>query len=369
MKLDVQRLLDNTIRLQSIPAPTFHEADRATEMEKLFKKVPGLEVTRDRGGNVLARIAGGQGKPLIISAHLDSVFPLDTPLGLRNAGERIYGPGIGDNAIALAALVELAQVLQPRNYPGDIWLAANTGEEGLGNLLGMRAIVDRFGDNPIAYLVLEGIAFGHIYHRALPVRRLRLSVRGKGGHAWIHAGRPSALHYLLRIGAAISKVKLPNHPKTSLNIGQIHGGTSVNSIADLATLDLDLRSEHEHTLDKIDRSVRRCCKLNRWPPSLELNIERIGSRPGGSLALNHPLLQAAIESTRLHAGHKPQLGIGSTDASLPLSLGYPAICIGITHGGGAHSLEEFIEIPPIKSGFAALLDIINRSMKTISPTG
>ena len=229
----------------------------------------------------------------------------------------------------------------------------------------MRAIVDRFGASPIAYLVLEGIAFGHIYHRALPVRRLRISIRGEGGHAWIHAGRPSALHYLLQIGAKISKVKLPNYPKSSLNIGQIHGGKSINTIADQAELELDLRSEDEHTLDKIDRKVRHCCKLNRWPPALELNIQQIGSRPGGTLGLNHPLLQAAIDSTRMHAGHEPQLGIGSTDASLPLSFGYPAICIGITQGGGAHSLEEFIEIPPIKSGFAALLDIIDRLMKPI----
>ncbi len=361
MKLDVQRLLEHTIRLQSIPAPTFHEAERAAELEKLFKQVSGLDVTRDRAGNVLARIAGGQGSPLVITAHLDSVFPLATVLGHRHEGERIYGPGIGDNAVALAALVELAQTLLPGEFPGDIWLVANTAEEGLGNLLGMRAIVNRFGDTPRAYLVLEGMAFGHIYHRALPVRRLRISVKGEGGHAWVHAGRASALHLLLQIGAAISKLKVPNHPKTSLNIGRIQGGSSVNVIASLAELELDLRSEDEHTLDKVERSVRRCCEAKHWPASLAIEIDQIGSRPGGALAREHPLLQAAIEATRAHAGREPQLGIGSTDASLPLSLGYPALCIGITVGGEAHSLGEFIEVPPIQHGFAALLEIIERS--------
>jgi len=363
MTLNLERLLENAVWLQSIPAPTFHEGKRAAAIEKLFRDIPCLDVSQDQTGNVLARIAGAPGQPLIISAHLDTVFPLETSLEHRIQGDRILGPGIGDNALALATLVELGHIIEPGHFSSDLWLIANTAEEGLGNLAGMRAIVDRFRDLPRAYLVLEGMALGHIYHRALPVRRFRISVHGKGGHAWVHAGRRSALHLLLQIGASITKIRLPKYPRTSLNIGLIKGGSSINSIAGLAELEIDLRSEDAETLDKIELGIRRCCNIKRLPEPIEIGIERIGSRPGGAIDSDHPLVQAAIGATRKSCRIEPELGIASTDASLPLSLGLPAICVGITLGGHAHSLDEFIDIGPIPNGFSALRELIDNLMR------
>jgi acetylornithine deacetylase/succinyl-diaminopimelate desuccinylase-like protein len=148
-----------------------------------------------------------------------------------------------------------------------------------------------------------------------------------------------------------------------LNIGLIKGGTSINTIADLAELEIDLRSEDKATLDKIELAIRRCCNIKQMPEPIEIGIEQIGSRPGGVIDIDHPLVQAAIEATRKHCRVEPQLGIASTDASLPLSMDLPAICVGITLGGHAHSLEEFIEIGPIANGFAALREMIDVLMR------
>lgn len=362
MNPDLDRLLEQTVAIQRIPAPTFKEAERAEYMYNTFKVTDAAVVEMDAAGNVYARLGPEGVKPLIVSAHLDTVFSAESVTPAQRRGGRLHGPGIGDNAVALAALIELAQTLPTEQWQHPIWLVANVGEEGLGNLVGMQHIVERFGDRARAYLVLEGMALGFIYHQGLPVRRFRLWVESEGGHAWIHAGRPSAIHTLMSLGHNLLQIKQPRQRPFSLNIGRIAGGHSVNSIANHASLEIDLRASNERDLERWINQMNALIKLTRRE-NIRIGLEAIGHRPGGSLRRDHFLVKAAVEALRAAGISSIKLDMGSTDASLPLSLGLPSICVGLTHGGGAHSMNEFIEIEPLTQGYQALTDLITRLMK------
>lgn len=360
--MDLRRLLRLAIELQSIPAPTFQEEARAAALESALRQAGLREVFRDAVGNVLARAAGRGGGAVVLAAHLDSVFPPEQTHRARRQGDRVFGPGIGDNAVALAALAELARDLSRRPPQGEVWLVGTVGEEGLGDLRGMRAVVDRFRDTPSAYLALEGMALGRIYHRGLPVRRLKVTARGPGGHSWIHAGRPSAVHALVRFADRLLDIPLPETPRTTLNIGRVQGGTSVNTLAPEAWLELDLRSEDQASLDRLTQAVKDL--LQTVPQrGIDWEIEIVGDRAGGSLPPDHPLVRAAVEVYQRHLGSKPALESASTDANYPLSLGLPALCVGLTYGGGAHSQEEYIEIPPLRAGYRALEALVRTACR------
>lgn len=359
--MDLNRLIRNALAIQAVPAPTFGEAARAGLVHDHWASAGLSELQFDTAGNVLGKIPGqAQGLPVVVSAHLDSVFSADQVTPATRIESQLVGPGIGDNAIALAGLIELGFNLQETKPTSDVWLAANVCEEGLGNLLGMQHVVERFGDRVAAYIVLEGMALGHVYHRGLPIRRFRVQVDTAGGHSWIHAGRASAVHVLIEIGQALVRLELPAQPRTSLNIGRILGGTSVNSVAALAAMEIDLRSEDEAIVDQLAEQVAQVV-LARKTGEVELHVEPIGHRPGGGLAPNHPLIENAYQACREAISAEPSLDIGSTDASLPLSLGLPAVCIGLTYGGGAHTAQEYVAIPPITAGYQALTRLILKS--------
>jgi tripeptide aminopeptidase len=370
----ISRLLDLAIAIQQIPAPTFHEGERAAFVRTRFEE-NGLQcVESDAAGNVLACLPGSQppssagrwrsGKhrrsPLVVSAHLDTVFPPNVDLALRREPERILGPGIGDNSLGVAGLLGLVWSLRERglSLPGDLWLAANVCEEGLGNLHGMQAVVERFGADPLAYIVVEGMALGQIYQRGLAVRRYRLDVRTAGGHAWHDYGQPSAIHELAALSNQITAMQLPRSPRTTLNVGIISGGSSVNTIASEAMLELDLRSENSETLDGMVTHVE-CLVNSARRPGVEIALETIGQRPAGELPVDHPLVRLAQDCLR-SVGIEARLNIGSTDANLPLSLGYPAVTIGLTTGGRAHSVHEFINIAPLAKGVEQLVRLASR---------
>ena len=364
----LQRWIDNTLKIQSIAAPTFHEAGRSRFMSEVFLSLNLPDVTTDEDHNVFARISGESAKPLIVTAHLDSVFPIDTDLQTRRKRDRIFGPGIGDNAVALAALIELAYDHADSRPPNDIWLVANVGEEGLGNLLGMRKVVERFNNDVLAYLVLEGMALGHIYHRGLPIHRYRLRAKTTGGHAWIHTGRTSAIHHCCLLGASFSRIALPDGPRWSLNIGRIEGGASINTIAPEAWMELDLRAENGETLESLDKLVFDVVNQHS-DNEVTIEVEQIGHRPAGELPADHPLVLAACQALHEAGIRDCLLDSGSTDASLPLSLDLPAICIGLTYGAGAHSMEEYIEIQPLKHGYRALrntMEAYSRSVENLT---
>ncbi|MGE5073724.1 MAG: M20/M25/M40 family metallo-hydrolase [Anaerolineae bacterium] len=357
----LERLLDLAVRIQQIPAPTFAEKARAEFVHALFVEEGLVDVAIDELGNVYGRLPGTRaGRPLIVSAHLDTVFPVDTPLDSVRDDERLHGPGIGDNSLGVASLFGLLWALRERGTAraGDVWFVANVGEEGLGNLRGMKAVVDRFGSNVKAYLVVEGTALAHVYHRAIAVQRYRVTVRTAGGHSWSDYGQPSAIHELARIVTHMAGLPIPASPRSSLNVGLISGGTGVNVVAPEARLDLDVRSESPEALDGLVRRVRDIvAAANR--DGVTSSMERIGERPAGQIPQDHPLIKLA-EACLAEQGLKATFTSGSTDANIPLSRGYPALVLGVTTGGGAHTVQEYIDIPPIEIGMEQLVQFVER---------
>jgi acetylornithine deacetylase/succinyl-diaminopimelate desuccinylase-like protein len=357
----VNRMIELAIQIQQIPAPTFQERKRAEFIQELFLAEKLNDVCTDETGNVFARLIGkGEGKPLIVSAHLDTVFPGETDLRVTRGSELIHGPGLGDNSLGVATLFGLLWSLRQQNIQprGDMWFVANIGEEGLGDLRGMKAVVDRFGGDVHAYLVLEGLALGHVYYRAVGVKRYRVTTRTSGGHSWSDYGLPSAVHELAKLVVALASLELPSHPRTTMNVGKISGGTSVNVIASEASLDLDLRSEGQETLAALVSTAERLIhKANKIGVSVEAQV--IGQRPAGEISVNHPLVILAKDCLRAQ-GLEPGLISGSTDANIPLSKGFPAIVLGITTGGSAHTVHEYINIPPIAPGLNQLVNFVGR---------
>ncbi|MGC1378601.1 MAG: M20/M25/M40 family metallo-hydrolase [Anaerolineales bacterium] len=360
----LDRILDLAVQIQQIPAPTFDEAARGKFVLEMFSHEGLSDLQTDSVGNVFARIPGsGSASPLIVSAHLDSVFPAGTDLAIRREPGRICGPGIGDNALGVAGLFGLLWSLRETqlSLPGDLWLAANTGEEGLGDLRGMKAVVERFGADPRLYLILEGMALGHIYHKAVGVRRYRVTAHTTGGHSWIDYGKPSAIHELSELIVKITALRLPESPRTTLNVGRIGGGTSINTLAAEAWMELDLRSAAADALTELNHQVEQLIQAaNR--PDVRFDAQLVGQRPAGEMPVHHPFLRLA-ESCLRDEGVQPNLTAGSTDANIPLSRGYPALVLGLTTGGGAHALNEYIETGPLEQGLRQLVHFVKQVWK------
>jgi tripeptide aminopeptidase len=354
-------VLAEALTIQAIPAPTVNEHARARYVEARFKEIGLEDVALDDVGNVYGRTEGsGSGGPaLMISAHLDTVFPADTDLGTHRDAEggHIYGPGLGDNSLGLAAMLAMAGQLAGRGIipAADIWWVATVGEEGLGDLRGMRRAFERLGSRTGAALILEGIGLGRIYHAGLGVRRLRVTARGPGGHSWLNADRPSAIHHLLKLGAALVDEITPSEkPRSAFNIGLIGGGTSINTRAPEASLSMDLRSEEAAALAALESQVAAIVGRFAGADGLEVQTEVIGDRPSATLPVEHPLVRAA-QAILHHLEHKPiHTEIGSTDANIPLASGVPAVCIGVTTGGNAHTAREFIDTGPLATGMCQL---------------
>ena len=358
-----EALLDLCISVQQVPAPTDDEEQRALWVAEYLRTRNFPEVFQDDLHNVYARIPGRTSKPvLMISAHTDTVFPIETDLTVTvdKARKRAFGPAIGDNSVGVAALLALAQALRPLEPPPvDIWFVANSGEEGLGDLRGMRAAVDRLQEKIGACIVIEGMGLGRIVHQGLGSRRYKVSVSAPGGHSWSDFGSPSAIHILTQIAAELATMQLPTSPRTTYNVGRIWGGTSVNTIAQSAALELDLRSENgeglQSMIDQTQRIVARHQKATK-KRDVTIAIETIGDRPTGEIPVDHPLVIAATESLAMAGLGAPRtLRMSSTDANIPLSRGIPAVCVGITEGGDAHRLGEWIRSAPLPQGMQHLM--------------
>lgn len=362
MQSILDRVVDLAITIQQIPAPTFAEGKRSKFLKSQFEEEGLADISIDELGNVYGRFPGtGSAPSILVSAHTDTVFSEGTDLRYLRKNGQIVGPGIGDNAVAVASLLGLIWALKDRNkrLAGDLWLVGNVGEEGLGDLIGMRAVVKRFKDQPLAYIILEGMALGHIYHRALGVRRYRVTFKTGGGHSWGDFGRPSAIHAMAQLITALTDQPLPDAPRTTMNVGMVKGGTSINTIAPSADFEIDLRSEDPEVLkDLISFVKRKVEEANQ--PDMHINMDMIGNRPSGELRRDHPLVklgQACVEAQ----GISPQLSIGSTDANVPISKGIPAICIGLTTGGGAHTTSEFIDIQPLEQGIQQMVELVEKA--------
>jgi acetylornithine deacetylase/succinyl-diaminopimelate desuccinylase-like protein len=334
----------------AIPAPPFHEAARAAWFRDRFAELGLHNPHIDAEGNALAELSSGPsalnpGRLILLSAHLDTVFPAGTDCTPHEDGPRIHCPGASDNGAGLTALLALAAALTHAKLapPCMILFAANVGEEGEGNLRGMRHL---FQHSPYkgrirSAIALEGSGNATVVDRALGSRRLRVTVSGPGGHSWADAGRPNPILALAAALVAISKLRLPSNPRTTLNCGTIAGGTSVNSIPESATADLDLRSTSALELDRIELAVlSTLTKSIEAVDGLQFNAIRIGDRAAGALAANSALF-TSLRAVDRHLGLATDSRIGSTDANLPLSLGVPALAIGAGgSGSGIHTLLE-----------------------------
>jgi len=357
------RTLDLAVKIQQISAPTFHEAPRASYVRDLFEREHFKDVSIDAPGNVYARLPGKNSSlaPLIISAHLDTVFPRTVDLKLRDEMGKIIAPGIGDNSLGVASLFGIHWGLQDgkTSLEHDIWLVANVAEEGLGDLRGMRTVVERFGVNVIGYLVLEGLALGHIYHKAIGVKRYRVRALTAGGHSWSDYGQPSAVHELASLVTRLTSIPLPREPRTTLNVGTISGGTGINVLASESTCELDLRSEDPSLLSRIADQVEDLLHDANCA-DVKVEFEIVGQRPAGEIPEDHPFVQLAMNCTR-ETGVEPVPTAGSTDANIPLSRGIPAVVMGITTGGGAHTTHEYINTEPVVKGMRALLRFVEKA--------
>ncbi|HLH62020.1 MAG TPA: M20/M25/M40 family metallo-hydrolase [Ktedonobacteraceae bacterium] len=338
-------------RICEVPAPTGNEAERAQFVASLWQE-RGYTPEIDAIGNVYMRRGGHEQRPLLmLLAHTDTVFPQSTPILVERQGDILRGPGIGDNSVNVAAMISMIDVLDELGIEtdADIIAAADVGEEGLGNLRGARAAVERYQSKLGAVIAVDG-DLGSITHIAVGSKRWRITVRGPGGHSYGSFGKPSAIHGLARIIAAIADLQVPQAPKTTYNVGIIEGGTSVNTIAAHATALLDMRSTDVAALNRLADEVRTIIE-QRAGPGLQVEIEVLGERPAGELSRSHPLVQLAAEAITW-IGIKPVYEASSTDANIPISLHIPAVCIGITQVERAHTLEEFLVVSPIGSGLA-----------------
>ena len=345
---------DATITISEIPAPTFEEGERARYVHERLQTIGGWdELKMDSIGNVVARRRGESGKArVMIGAHLDTVFPDPITPVVRERG-RLTGRGVGDNSVAVAALLGLAAALQesPPDGIGDVLLVANVGEEGLGDLRGVRRLLRDYKDQFDAYLAIEGHSLNRIQTAFTASYRYDVRMTTDGGHSWGAYGRPNAIARLARLITALEEImpEVGAEPKSTLNVGLVQGGRSVNTIAPEAAFQLDLRSADPSALDALWRRAQRAMR-GALPDKPGPEFKRIGNRPGGRIEARSPLLRAVVGARRGLGLPPPEFHGGSTDANLPIAAGYPATCIGITTGGEAHTEREWIRTAPIRTG-------------------
>ncbi len=344
-------------RICEVPAPTGDERQRAEFVASLWRE-RGYTPEIDAISNVYVRRGSQNSGPLLmLLAHIDTVFPATTPITVTRNGDIMHGPSIGDNSVSVAAMISLFTLFDELQLEtdSDIIAVANVGEEGLGNLRGARVAVEHYRNELGAVIAIDG-RLGAIVNTAVGSQRWRITVRGSGGHSFGSFGQPSAIHGLGRIIAAIADLEVPKEPKTTFNVGLIEGGTSVNTIAPTASAILDLRSTDVTTLNQLATKVRAIVE-QRAGQGLQTQIEILGERPAGAISQSDFLVQLA-ETTLKWLNIKPIYAASSTDANIPISMHIPAVCVGVTYAGRAHTVEEYIEVPPIADGLAQLLRLV-----------
>jgi tripeptide aminopeptidase len=368
------QLADWQLEVSRIPAPPLGEAARSSWLKQRFQELQLEETHSDEVGNVFGILPGTSRQFVSLSAHLDTVFPAGTPLNFRQTGNRLYGPGVSDNGAGVTALLAIAAVLrQAKVLPcNSILFVGNVGEEGEGNLCGMRHIfsVPRWKDSIRYSVILDGAGSDTIVAEALGSRRFEVIVRGPGGHSWSDFGAPNPILVLARTLHSFAQTPLPSTPKTTFNVGVIRGGTSVNSIPESASMRVDIRSTSMTEMERLEAALRRALELateqeardaERRNPSqrrssgLSHELIAIGNRPAGELEPSARLMRV-IRAVDAYLGNPAQVQRASTDANIPLSLGREAIAIGGGGaGGGAHTLQEWFDASGRELGLKRIL--------------
>lgn len=374
---DHDRIIADTITLTEIPAPPFKEQKRAAAYMEMLKAHGLSDVEMDAEGNVMG-IRRGTGKPggplVVIAAHLDTVFPEETNVKVRREGTKLYAPGIGDDTHSLAVLLGYIRALDAGKVKTkkDILFVGNVGEEGPGDLRGVRYIFTKgkYKDRVAAFFSMDGTSAPRVTSGAVGSRRYRVTFKGPGGHSYGAYGLVNPMAAMGSTVVEMNKIKTPNQPKTTYMTSVVGGGTSVNSIPDAIWLEVDMRSESKDELAKIDgqflQIVEGAVSAENAARStavgkISAEVKLIGDRPTGNTREDAEIVQMTAAAVR-GAGYTPILGAGSTDSNMPISLGIPAVTIGSGGvGGRAHALDEWIDVAKPESlkgmgvGLAALL--------------
>jgi tripeptide aminopeptidase len=346
--------IEEQISICQIEAPPFKEAARAEDFRRRLQALGLRNVRIDAEGNVIAERPGEPGEPVVVvSGHLDTVFPEGTDVTVRREGTVLHGPGIGDDCRGLTLLLAIARALDHAEVRtrGTLLLVGTVGEEGAGNLRGVRHLfAEELKDRVDHFISIDGTGLG-LTHQAVGSHRYRVTYRGPGGHSYGDFGAPNPLHALGRAMAKVAELQVPAEPRVTFSIGIVEGGTSVNSIASTGTMQVDMRSLDAAALkaldDRFQTAIREALEEEnaRWARGerLTLEVDTIGIRPGGTQPDDAPIVRAAIDAGRA-LGFDVPTGASSTDANIPISLGIPAVTIdGGGRGGGAHSLAEWFD--------------------------
>ena len=357
------------VAISEIPAPTGMESKRARYIAERFTRC-GLAVTTDAVGNVIARRAGASDiAPVVVCAHLDTVFSEADEVTVRREGPHLVGRGIGDNARGLAAMLAIAEVLEQTAARTErpLVFLATVGEEALGDLRGAKHYFEGDGRGAHAVVVVDGPGDERVVHRAVGSRRWRIRFIGPGGHSWSAYGLPNPLNAAGSVAAMLASIPVPAEPRTTLTVSRIVGGLSINAIPGDALVEIDLRSVSQDLIERLARETRAVVdtalgeendRRARGTPPLTCSVEMIGDRPGAETPESHELVTSAVEATRL-IGRTPELGAASTDANVPIALGIPAIALGAGgRGGEAHTPQEWFENVDGGVGIARVLTVV-----------
>ncbi len=361
-------VFDEQKRITEIPAPPFKEAERARYLLARFHGLGLADAYIDAEGNVIGLRKGiGKGPRLVLSAHLDTVFPEGTDVTVKEREGRFYAPGIADDALGLATLLAVLGSMQAQHMQtiGDVIFVATVGEEELGNLRGVKALFrDLKGID--GFISIDGVALTRIVNQGTGSHRYEFVFKGPGGHSFNAFGTPSAIHAMGRAIARIGDLETPADPKTTFTVGTVRGGTSVNAIAGEARMAVDMRSNSNAELarleDKVMAAVQQAVtdENRRWK-SAAIHVEStlIGDRPAGETPRQSPLAEAARRAAQLMAFKDPEFAGASTDANLAMSLGIPAVTVGGGgEGGGTHSLDEWYKPTEAARGRQSVLLLV-----------
>jgi tripeptide aminopeptidase len=373
-----QKIMDWQAEVVAIPAPPFGEQERSAWLAEHFRAAGLNCVETDAVGNVMGTLPAAKlpedstGPVVVLSAHLDTVFPADTPINPVRDGDRLMAPGASDNGAGIAGLLAVLHALLDAKVelPAPVIFLGNVGEEGEGDLRGVRHFYSRqaLASRIAAHIVLDGAGADSAVTQALGSRRYQVTVNGPGGHSFTDAGTANPIIALSTALAELAEVSLPEEPRTTLNIGTIWGGTSVNSIPESANATVDLRSTDSGQLLRLEVALHRAIEdaVAHWNTRtrgaaangerpLKFTIKKIGDRPAASLPGESPVLEA-LQAVDRHLRLRTDLRLGSTDANIPLSVGVPALSMGAGgEGGGAHTQAEWYSARDRETGLRRVL--------------
>lgn len=339
--------------LVGIGAPTGAEGRRADYiMQRLAEWGADGRVRRDNLHNVWLDLSDGGGGCRLLDAHTDIVFDDDSP-PLRKEKDKWFAPGIADNTTACVMLLCLGRELLQSKTPKPLIISFTAGEEGLGDLCGIRATAEEFKPRLKDAVILES-GFGKLTCDSVGSKRYRVWIKGPGGHSWGAFGTSSALHEAARLAARLESW-MPWEPrKATYNVGILRGGTTVNTIAHEAELVLDFRSTNPELLQEIETGLPVLLKeIEQGAPRIKISREKIGDRPAGSIARDHPLVLETLDAMR-SLGAEPKFVVSSTNANATLAAGIPSVCIRLATGSGAHTRDESLNLDSLPAGWTLL---------------